>query len=137
GPEPGPVQREWLATRPELDFIALNAPLEWYAEPEPGLTESLDRLRALVAEKRPDIVHLNQYYYGAFELGAPRLVVGHSDVVSWWRAARRQDPPDDVWHRRCREWVRLGLAGAQAVVAPSGWMAEQLRAQYGVHDVRV
>lgn len=137
GPEPGPAQREWLATRPELDFVAVDAPLEWYPEPEPGLAESLDRLRALVADRRPDVVHLNQFYYGAFELGAPRLVVGHSDVVSWWRAARLRDPPDDAWHRRYREWVRAGLAGAQAVVAPSGWMAERLREHYGVRDVRV
>src|SRR5690606_26931323 len=72
-----------------------------------------------------------------FELGAPKLVVGHSDVVSWWRAARLRDPPDDAWHRRYRAWVRAGLAGAQAVAAPSSWMAEQLTEQYGVGGVRV
>ncbi len=137
GPEPGPVQREWLGSRPDLDFVALNVPLEWYPDPEPGLTESLDRLRALVASRRPDVVHLNQFFYGAFELGAPKLVVGHSDVVSWWRAARRREPPDDAWHRRYRAWVGAGLAGAQAVVAPSAWMAEQLAEQYSVRSVRV
>src|SRR5690606_35617721 len=127
----------WLGSRPDLDFVALNVPLEWYPDPEPGLTESLDRLRALVASRRPDVVHLNQFFYGAFELGAPKLVVGHSDVVSWWRAARRREPPDDAWHRRYRAWVRAGLAGAQAVVAPSAWMAEQLAEQYSVRSVRV
>ena len=137
GPEPGPVQREWLGSRPDLDFVALGAPLEWYPDPEPGLTESVDRLRALVAARRPDIVHLNQFFYGAFELGTPKLVVAHSDVVSWWRAARRRDPPDDPWHRRYREWVRAGLAGAQVVVAPSAWMAGQLSEHYGVSGVRV
>jgi len=137
GPEPGPVQREWLGSRPDLDFIALGAPLEWYPDPEPGLTESLDRLREVIAARRPDVVHLNQFFYGAFELGAPKLVVAHSDVVSWWRAARRRDPPDDGWHRRYRDWVRAGLSGARVVVAPSRWMAEQLAEHYGVRGVRV
>jgi glycosyltransferase involved in cell wall biosynthesis len=137
GPEPGAAQREWLRARPGLDVVRLPAPLEWYPEPEPGLAESVGVLRKIVRARRPDVVHLSQFYYGAFELGAPKLVVAHSDVLGWWRAVRRRDPPDDAWHRRYREWVRAGLAGAQAVAAPSGWMAEQMRARYGVRDVRV
>jgi glycogen synthase len=130
GGEPGAPHRAWLAERPQLEFTALPNPLEWTPEPEPGLSASVARLREVADRFRPDVVHLNQFFYGAFDLGAPALVVAHSDVVSWWRAVKQEEPPDDPWFRRYRGWVRAGLAGAGLRAAPSAWMARQIEQIY-------
>jgi glycosyltransferase involved in cell wall biosynthesis len=136
GGEPTPAHRAWLAARPTLDFTALDAPLEWMAEPEPALSASVEALRQVVRRVRPDVIHLNQFFYGAHDLGAPKLVVAHSDVVSWWEMVKRESPPDDAWFRRYRGWVRDGLAGADARVAPSAWMARTAERIYGAGPVR-
>ena len=39
---------------------------------------------------KPDIVHLNNYVHAALPFRAPKLVVGHSCVLSWWRAVKRE-----------------------------------------------
>jgi glycogen synthase len=137
GGEPGPLHRAWLQQHPQLDFTALPHPLEWMPEPEPGLSASAVELRAVAERFAPDVIHLNQFFYGAVDLGAPSLVVAHSDVVSWWRAVRREEPPDDAWFRRYRGWVRGGLAGASLLAAPTTWMAAQIEAIYGAAPVRV
>lgn len=137
GAAPSAVHREWLDARPELPFTWIPAPLEWMPEPEPELSASVDALRRVVECEKPDLIHLNQFFYGAHELGAPRLVVAHSDVLSWWRVVKGENAPDDPWFRRYAGWVRDGLAGADLRAAPSAWMAGQIGAIYGFGDVRV
>lgn len=136
GGEPGSGHRAWLAGHRELPLAVLPYPLEWLPEPEPGLGESVGELRRVVADFGADVVHLNQYYYGAFELGAPRLVAAHSDVVSWWRTVKGEEPPDDPWFRRYRAWIASGLQGAHVRVAPSAWIAAQVEEIYGVGPIR-
>jgi len=135
GGEPGALHRGWLAARPELGFTALPHALEWMPEPESSLAESVGALRRIADRFLPDVVHLNQFFPGAHDLGAPKLVVAHSDVVSWWRAVRREEPPDDAWFRRYRGWVRDGLTGADVRAAPSAWMAREAERIYGVSPV--
>jgi hypothetical protein len=45
------------------------------------------------ARLRPDVVHLNQFAFGALPLRAPTLVVAHSCVLSWWRAVHGERAP--------------------------------------------
>jgi len=137
GSEPGAEQRGWLEAHPAVRATYLPCPLEWLPEPEPGLSGSVAPLREAVERFAADVVHLNQFFYGACELGAPKLVVAHSDVVGWWRAVKGRPPPDDAWFRRYGRWVREGLAGARARVAPSAWMAGQVEALWGAGPVRV
>jgi glycogen synthase len=137
GGEPSRGQRLWLRSRPELLFTALPHALEWMPEPEPSLSRSADALRSAADRFRPDVIHLNQFFYGASDLGAPKLVVAHSDVVSWWRAVKAEEPPADAWFHRYRGWVEAGLAGAGARAAPSGWMARQAMEIYGAAPVEV
>lgn len=137
GGEPGRRHRVWLRGHPGLDFTALPYPLEWMPEPEPGLTASIEALRVEVERVRPDVVHLNQFVYGAHGLGAPKLVVAHSDVITWWRAVEGGDPPEDAWFRRYRRWVREGLRGARMIAAPSAAFAGALAETYAVDGVRV
>lgn len=136
GGEPAPPHRAWLAEHPEVQFISLPYPLEWMPEPEPGLSQSVDALRRLADEFRPDVVHLNQFFYGAFDFGAPKLVVAHSDVASWWRCVKDEEPPEDAWFRRYGGWVGAGLRGADLRLAPSAWMARQIECIYGCGAVR-
>jgi glycogen synthase len=137
GGEPRPEHRAWLDARPDLRFTALPHPLEWMPEPEPMLSASAEALRRVAERAAPDVIHLNQFFPGAFDLGAPRLVVAHSDVVSWWRGVRGEEPPQDAWFARYRGWVRAGLQGADGCAAPTAWMAEQAERIYGAAPVRV
>lgn len=106
-------------------------------EPEPGLSASVEEVRRRVREAGADVVHLNQFYYGAFDLGAPAVVVAHSDLVSWWQSVRGEDPPDDPWFGRYRRWVEAGLGGAALRVAPTAWIAGRIRETYGTGPIRV
>jgi glycogen synthase len=103
--------------------------LEWMDEPWEDLERAEAWLLELEARERPDVIHLNGYVHGAAPFSAPRLVVGHSCVLSWWRAVLGCDAPRR-WDRY-RAAVRRGLHGADAVVAPSAFMLGQLRELYG------
>src|SRR5690606_18176144 len=67
----------------------------------------------------PDVLHLNQFHCGAYDFGPPKLVVAHSDVLTWWRHVKGEEPPRDSWFQRYRDGVEAGLRGAQARLAPS------------------
>ncbi len=104
--------------------------LEWMQNSEADLKASSEYLRAVIAEAKPDLLHFNQFYYGALDCDLPRLVVAHSDVVSWWVAVHGTEPPPSSWLRWYREAVTRGLAQATAVIAPSRWMMEQVKRYY-------
>jgi glycosyltransferase involved in cell wall biosynthesis len=120
GPLPEPV--EGVDVRPS-DFR-----LEWMADPWADVDAAGEWLRELEAQERPDVVHLNHYAHGG-QFRAPTLVVGHSDVASWWQAVHGAEPPPE-WDRY-RAVVRDGLAGADAVVAPTAAMLSELDRLYG------
>lgn len=137
GGDPGAAHEAWLANRGELDFRAYPHPLEWMPEPEPGLSASVEALRREVVRFSPEVLHLNQFHCGAYDFGPPKLVVAHSDVLTWWRHVKGEEPPRDSWFQRYRDGVEAGLRGAQARLAPSAWMAAQIEAEYGVEPVGV
>jgi glycogen synthase len=130
GGEPRADQREWLRRNASVGFTVLPHPLEWMPEPEPEIAGSVPALREIVDRFSPDVIHLNQFYPGGFDLGAPALVTAHSDVLSWWRSVRGEAPPADAWFERYRRWVAAGLRGARARVAPSRWLATEVQATY-------
>jgi glycogen synthase len=123
GGDPRPEHIAWVERQPGIGFTPLPHPLEWMPEPEPALSASGAALRAVADRFRPDVIHLNQFYPAALELGAPKVVVAHSDVLSWWRAVHGRDAPVDGWFTRYRGWVEAGLHGAHARIAPTAWMA--------------
>jgi glycogen synthase len=77
----------------------------------------------------PDLIHLNSYAFGDLPWRAPVLAVGHSCVLSWWRAVKGESAPPE-W-TRYREAVGRGLRAVQAVVAPTRAMLEELERLYG------
>lgn len=127
---PTPQQTQWMDGLPGLDYRPTAFKLEWMQDSESDLVDSSEYLKKVIAETSPDLLHFNQFYYGALECDVPRVVVAHSDVVSWWVAVHGCEPPDSPWMRCYRKVVTSGVKGATAIVAPSQWMLDQISQYY-------
>ncbi len=136
---PSHSQMDWIeALGAAVDYRPTAFRLEWMQESEEDLAESRQFLMSVIDETKPDLLHLNQYCYGDLGVCIPRLIVAHSDVVSWWVAVKNEEPRGIDWVSRYREIVTSGLAGATLVVAPSKWMMRQIEEWYLVpKDSRV
>jgi glycosyltransferase involved in cell wall biosynthesis len=142
GARPSPAQRHQARAVPGLILCESRFRLEWMESPWDDVDRAERWLLQLARRYRPDLVHLNHYSHGHCDWGVPCLVVGHSCVLSWWRAVRSEAPPAQWEPYRAR--VRRGLQGADAVVAPSRFMLEALQREYGplprcgvVHNGRI
>lgn len=135
GEIPKPQQTSWMDKLAGLDYRPTGFRLEWMQEAGEDVAASSEYLASIIDEVRPDVLHLNQYCYGALSVNVPVIVVAHSDVVSWWVAVHAEEPPDNDWIRWYRKTVQRGLAGATAVVAPSEWMLSCVR-KYYLHPAR-
>lgn len=110
--------------------------LEWMDHPWQDVREAGSWLLALEEAFQPDIIHLNGYAHGALRWQAPVVVVGHSCVLSWWKAVKGVAAPDswDAYRRVIGE----GIHQADQVVAPTCWMLHELERCYGpLGDPRV
>ncbi|MCL4194126.1 MAG: glycosyltransferase family 4 protein, partial [Thermoguttaceae bacterium] len=67
--------------------------------------------------------------HASLDWPAPVLLVGHSCVVSWWQAVKREQPPAR-WDRY-RQMVGAGMQNAQLVVAPTQTMLGWFDQNYG------
>lgn len=130
GDMPSPEQTVWMNSLPDLDYRATAFPLEWMQGAERGVEESKLYLEAVVREVKPDVLHLNQYAYSDVAPEYPRVVVAHSDVISWSLAVNGEEPAQSCWLRWYRETVNNGLGRADVVVAPSQWMLDAICAIY-------
>jgi len=131
GEIPAPAQMLWLDGLRNVDFRPTAFRLEWMQDCEQDLEASAEHLKSIVRETRPDLLHLNQYFYGALDVDVPRLVVAHSDVVSWWVAVHGAEPPPTNWSQWYRKVVSRGLGQANAVAAPTRWMLDAVSEHYG------
>jgi glycosyltransferase involved in cell wall biosynthesis len=129
GTLPTPEQWEEAAGVPNLTIHESRFKLEWMDDPWDNVARAGDWLLQLAADLHPDLVHLNGYVHAALPWPAPRLVVGHSCVLSWWRAVHGEEAPA-AWHRYHAE-VRRGLLAADQVIAPTHAMLSALQAHYG------
>ena len=122
-------QRLSVAQCSYLKVIETAFKLEWENAWE-DVYAAGEQLLRLVESFQPDIIHLNGYAHAALPWSKPVVVVGHSCVLSWWQAVHRQPAPEQ-WNRYQQE-VSRGLQAANAVVAPTSWMLEQLQLNYGI-----
>lgn len=130
GEIPLPDQISWMDHLHGLDYRPTAFRLEWMQEAEQDLPESSAYLMALVHELRPDVLHLNQFCYGNLPVDVPRVVMAHGDLITWTQAVHNRSPQPQRslnWYRRT---VLNGMAGADAVVAPSAWMLDRITACY-------
>jgi glycogen(starch) synthase len=130
GELPTSEQTSWMEGL-EIDYRPTTFRLEWMQEARRDVERSFRFLETLIREVKPDLLHFSQYCYGSLDVELPRIVVGHSDVVSWWAAVHGYQPPSNRWVRWYRDVVGRGIQQASFVVAPSRWMLEQLRTHYG------
>jgi glycogen synthase len=131
GHMPEPRELAWTDGLRNFDFRPTAFRLEWMQDSAEDIAASSEYLLNVIREVQPDVLHLNQYCYGALDLDIPKIVVAHSDVVSWWVAVHGQEPPENDWIRWYRDVVRQGLDGATTVLAPSRWMLSQIEKFYG------
>jgi glycogen(starch) synthase len=129
GPEMSTAQRESLGHLDNVSLIEQPFDLEWEADPWDDVEAARDWLLAIATSLRPDVVHLNGFALGNSPWPCPVIVVGHSCVLSWWEAVRREPAPPQ-WSRY-RDAVRRGLAAADTVVAPTAAMRRALHSHYG------
>jgi glycosyltransferase involved in cell wall biosynthesis len=127
---PAPDRRQAEAARAAgAELVVSPYRLEWMHDPWDDVAEAGDWLLELERRRGCDLVHLNGYAHGALPFQAPKLVVGHSCVLSWWRAVKGETPPALLDHYR--GVVAEGLARADRVVAPTRTMLTWLQASYG------
>jgi glycosyltransferase involved in cell wall biosynthesis len=125
-----PEQTLWMDNLHGLEYRPTAFRLDWMQEGQQDLKDSSAYLTALVKELKPDLLHLNQLCYGNLPVAAPRVVVAHGDLITWWKTVHEQEPKPDRWLRWYREVVTRGLAAANVAVSPSVWMRDTVRACY-------
>ena len=123
-----PNQAAEAAGLPGLQIHESSYRLEWMSEPWHDVEASGAWLLDLERRIEPDVVHLNGYAHGSLPFAAPVLVVGHSCVLSWWRAVKGVPAPPD-W-APYRERVFQGLHAADLVVTPTAAMLRWLEDLY-------
>jgi glycogen synthase len=123
-------QRKELEELKNVEVYETDYMLEWMDNPWKDIDESCDWLQRLEATIKPDLVHLNAFCYGALNFKAPSIVVGHSDVYSWWMEVLKEDPPKEYKEYYWR--VKKGLEAADMVIAPSQTMLNYLHKIYNV-----
>ena len=131
GQIPSREQSEWLDDLPGVSYYPTAFRLEWMQDAQADLEQSAEFLKSIITETKPDLLHFNQFYYGTIDCSQPRVVVAHSDVVSWWVAVHGAEPPANDWIRQYRDNVTCGLSRADLVVAPTRWMLDRLTFHYG------
>jgi glycogen synthase len=123
-------QRAQLAGHPGVRLCESSFKLEWMQDSGEDVAAAGEWLLRLEREFQPDLVHLNQFAFGALPFRAPTLLVAHSCVLSWWRAVHGVTAPAD-WDGY-RALVRQGVAGTDLVAAPTQAMLDTLAGNYGV-----
>jgi glycosyltransferase involved in cell wall biosynthesis len=129
GPGPDAHQRRAAHAVRSLHVRSAGFELEWTDDPWDDVDAAGDWLLELADELRPDVVHLNGYAHGALPFGVPKVVVAHSCVLSWWRAVKGEEAPERYATYRAR--VRAGIAGADALVAPTRAFLDTVQALHG------
>ncbi len=127
---PASSQTAWLEKLSGVTYFPTAFRLEWMQDSASDIIDSTAYLHGIVEELKPDLLHLSQFCYGSMDVPLPKILVAHSDVMSWSQTVRGVHP-DDSWARWYRRIVVQGLAGASMVVAPSHWMLECIDSCYG------
>lgn len=140
GRVPSSAQQQWLQRMTAIwgsNFLweVSTAPLEWMSNNEDAYVEAEPLLTLVAREFGADLLHSNQFCFGALPFGLPKLVVAHSDVLSWAGACRNKPLESSPWLNRYYALTAAGLRGADIVVAPTHWMLGALAANFRLPSV--
>jgi glycosyltransferase involved in cell wall biosynthesis len=130
GPRLRRAQREALPARVHESGFRL----EWMEDPWDQVEAAGQWLLGLEEVEQPDVVHLCSYAHGAVGFQAPKVLVAHSCVLSWWRAVHGTTAPPS-WNRYRKE-TSAGLQGADAIVAPTAAMLQALVRDHALNPER-
>ena len=134
GEIPLPAQTTWMDHLHGLDYRPTAFRVEWMQEAAEEMAESSLFLMDLVRELRPDVLHLHQFCHGNLPVGVPRVLMAYGDLMTWREAVPAEGSGPSLTERyvqtRYRDTVVRGIAGANAVVAPSAWMLDRISAWY-------
>jgi glycosyltransferase involved in cell wall biosynthesis len=130
GPKLRPAQRDALPARLHESGFRL----EWMQNPWGEVAAAGQWLLRLEEEEQPDVIHLCSYGHAALPFQAPKVLVAHSDVLSWWRSVHGEEAPPS-WNRY-REETTAGLEGADALVAPTAAMLGELEIDHALNPAR-
>ena len=130
GEIPLPDQTAWMDLLHGLEYRPTAFRLEWMQEARLDLPESSEFLTSLIREVRPDLLHLHQFCHGNLPVDLPRVVMAHGDLITWTEAVQGHSPRPTRWLKWYRDTIIRGITAADAVVAPSAWMLDTLRATY-------
>lgn len=135
GPPPSSAQREWAKQQSSrwedrFAFCTSDAPLEWMAANQHAYSAAEGSLLKLALSFRPDVLLSSQYCFGALPLDIPRIVIAHSDVLSWAKACRPDGLEQSDWLKQYISLVNAGITNADAVTAPTKWMLDALGAGF-------
>lgn len=130
GPVAAPERLSEAAEIGGLDVVVTDLPLSWMADDPRRLRAAADRLAALAATRKADLVHLNCAGLGcARHWDMPVVATLHSCMATWWRAVKGDEPlPYDFSWRT--ELMAEALGKANAVIVPSGSFAVAAREIY-------
>lgn len=129
GSLPSPAQQKQAAAIPNLYLHESSYKLEWMDNPWQEVEEAGEWLLQLEEQLQPDLIHLNNFCHGQLSWKAPVLMVGHSCVLSWWKAVKGEAAPQQ-YQGYARE-VKAGLQSADLVVAPTSSYLHCLKEWYG------
>ena len=102
-----------------LTYAVATAALEWMPENSNAYSAVEPLLLELCRGQRPDALLLSQFCFGALPVDVLKIVIAHSDVLSWADAVGKAPLPPDAWLSTYLALVQRGLSGAHAVIAPS------------------
>ncbi len=128
---PLPEQTAWMDRLYGLTYHPTAFRLDWMEEGQHDFADASDYLCSLIADAKPEIFHSNHLCYGALACDIPRIVVAHGDLITWWKAVQGREPRPSAWLRWYEQTISEGIASSSALVAPSEWLLNSMRACYG------
>lgn len=116
----------------QFSFTPSAAPLKWMDNNDRAYDEVAPLLLQTAEVFSADLLLSSQYCFGALPFHGPRILVAHSDVLSWAKECRLERLPPSDWLERYCALARKGLEGADAVVAPTRWMLHALEKNFRI-----
>jgi glycosyltransferase involved in cell wall biosynthesis len=123
------AQHEQLAGLDHVTLYESAFRLEWMPQPWEDLARAAEWLLDIEKKFNPDVIHLNHLVHADLPWRAPVVTVGHSCVLSWWKAVR--GTTIDAQWSTYRERVTASLRAAACVIAPTHAMLTSLQENYG------
>jgi glycogen synthase len=136
GRKPSPEQNEFyqgfVKDYPNsFGYTASDIPLEWMQNNENAHREGWALLDCVVrSAARPELIISNQFCFGRLNTPIPRVVIAHSDVLSWARACNPNALEPTPWLNTYTSMVQAGLLDASAVITPTAWMGGALTTNF-------